>query len=366
MATFLVQVLRRVTRLREAYEAALLRLPVPPEPRSVVVAMGRAENFAHHLWNYYPGLQRLVDTGLAERVSELHSAGTEFFGPVQGVFPEFVGAKVVRNPRGWLWDPYPFSPDRLLVQPGGYFVSRALVERVVRTMAELPVVDSTAHQPVFGERPFPIVWIGLRVGSRSWSDQESQIPELVRRLAQRYPRSLFLLDGFSYPLGEDEVSAKWSDAIDRLRELGAGIVAASPEPGRVLNLVGNTLRESVLWAREVDTYLTPLGTSQHKVGWLTDAPGAVFGPVDQRPADGSPRRFGAWAAEGVTLPAFVVGEPVDDGERRHSKDVRPSLQNLRLDLDELVETMSRLIEQRSVQLASSSSLGFREPRLPQG
>ena len=185
----------------------------------------------------------------------------------------------MRNPRGALWDPHPFSTDHLVVQPGGYFVSTRLIERVVGAMAALPILDLSAHQPVFpAERPFPIVWIGLRVGSRSWWDQEFQIPELIRRIHDRYPDALFLLDGFSFPLGEDEVSAKWSASIDQLGKLADSVVAACGESAQVLSLVGNTLRESVLWAREVDTYLTPLGTSQHKVGWFTDAPGAVFGP----------------------------------------------------------------------------------------
>ena len=222
-------------------------------------------------------------------------------------------------------------------------------------MAALPILDLSAHQPVFpAGRPFPIVWIGLRVGSRSWWDQEIQIPELIRRIHDRYLDALFLLDGFSFPLGEDEVSAKWSTSINQLRELADSVVAACGESAQVLSLVGNTLRESVLWAREVDTYLTPLGTSQHKVGWFTDAPGAVFGPESLAELTVPPRRYGAWAAEGVTLPAYVIGEPATAGERRHSKDKRQGLDNLRLDVDELVDTLCALVDQRREQVGSGA------------
>jgi hypothetical protein len=83
------------------------------------------------------------------------------------------------------------------------------------------------------------------------------------------------------------------------------------------------------------------------VGWFTEAPGAVSGPAQLAELDEAPRRYGARAAEGITLPAYVIGEPVGDGERRDAKDRRQGLHTLRLDVDALVETLCSLVEQRS-------------------
>ena len=91
MANLLAMQLGRLVQLSELYDRCIAsgthRRPKPT--RSIVVGVGRAENFAHHLWNYYPGLQRIVEDGLADRATELHSAGTEFFGPYRGSSPSW-------------------------------------------------------------------------------------------------------------------------------------------------------------------------------------------------------------------------------------------------------------------------------------
>jgi hypothetical protein len=220
-------------------------------------------------------------------------------------------------------------------------------------MQALPASDPVTAQPEFGhQRPFPIVWIGMRVGSRSWSDQQHEIPRLTSRLLEHYPDALFVLDGFSFPVGQDDVSGTWSAAVEQLRELAAAVIGASPRPDRVISLVGNTLRESVLWAREVDTYLAPLGTSQHKVGWFTAAPGAAYGPASLVELGIPARRYGAWEAEGTTVPVYVIGESIDSGRRRRASDRREFLDNVRLEHETLVNTMCELIEQRRRQLGA--------------
>ncbi|MFC0680040.1 hypothetical protein ACFFGH_19570 [Lysobacter korlensis] len=327
MANVVGLLLRRVATHRELYHRAV-DAGATTAPRQVTLMAGRIQNFAHHLWNNYSGIERLVLAGLAGNVTEVRSAGSEFFGPVAEVFPELAGATQQRDRRGPSWDPHPFSADHLLVPAGGYLIPQSLTERVHRAMADRP--PTGAVEPATTPFGRPVIWIGLRLGDKSWADQRTEVPRLIRRLLDRSPEATVLLDGWSYPVGVDEASAKWAPAIAQLTALADRIVKRSGRPGQVRSLVGNSLRESVLWAREVNAYIAPLGTSQHKIGWLTSAPGIIYAsPTIERVKP--ELRPGAYEAECSTLPRYVLGSVAKAGERRDSRDRRGHLDNLHLD-----------------------------------
>lgn len=340
VANLQAQLLRRVAVRHLEYAEAVSARHGPPSEGTVVAVPSMVENFAHHLWNTFTGVQRAIDHGLADRIDEVHVCGTEFFGPLVNLFPELGTSRVVETEREGVRDPYPFSRGHLIVPLGGYFIRRSLVERVVEQVRVLPNTSGAIEPPPENGRPFPIVWIGLRVGSRSWVDQEHEVPWLIGAVHERHPDALFLLDGYSYPIGRDLVSHKWQPSIEALHALASVIRHNTSRPEKVLDLVGNTLRESVLWAAATDVYVSPNGTSQHKVGWLTDGPGLSYGPPgllklppEQRP--------GAYESEGRPIPITVLGAPIDAGARRSATDRRIDLENVRLDR---TEVLARLLE----------------------
>jgi hypothetical protein len=341
MANALGLLLQRVAEKRDAYEEAL-RNRRDPGPRQVSLLVGTAQNFAHHVWNYYPGIERLVVAGLADRVAEVWSGGSEFYGPIEGLYPELTRAEFCRSSRAAIRDPHPFSTTHLLVPTGGYFMPRSLIDRIDRAMRRYP--SSGAAEPGAAVSR-PVVWIGLRVGDKSWADQETAIPQLIDRLVQRYPRATVLLDAYSYPLAEDEISVKWQPAIDALTALAETIIGRTGRRDRVISLVGNTLRESVLWAREVDAYLTPLGTTQHKVGWFTEAPGLIYAPPGwaNMPPDVRP---GAYESECAAMPRYLLGEVAAEGQRRSRTDRRRDIENVRLDVDTVAAELFDLLRDR--------------------
>ncbi|MEP9384301.1 hypothetical protein [Nocardioides sp. KR10-350] len=342
------ELLRRVALRRVGYHRsrrAVLDQRVPSGDRRHVTVLGMMdESFAHHLWNFFPGLDRLVTAGLGDRVDELRLGGSEFFGPVVGLFPELEGVPVVTESARGVRDPHPFSADHLLVKPGGFFIRRALVERLADRMAALPPTPGAAQPPA--DPPFPVVWIGLRVDSRAWIDQEAEIPAVIDALHAEHPDALVVLDAFSTPVGYDEASDRWAGAIERLHGIVAGIRSRVGRPDRVVDLVGNSLRESVLWALVTDVHLAPNGTSQHKVGWFSDGPGISYGPPDL--LDVPPeQRPGAYESEGRPIPETLVGHAAEQGELHHALDTRRWVDNVRLDRDEVVRRLLDLIAQRA-------------------
>lgn len=348
--------LQRVATYRERYAAAVATRPDPAARRTVVLQMTIPENFAHHVWNFHPGVERLVDLGIAGNVAEVRTAGTEFFGPFPDLFPELAGARVVDEPRRGVRDPYPFSHEHLVVAVGGYLVRRSLVERIRDRVARAEPAPGFRQPPSAGGPPLtgPVVWVGLRVRSRAWVDQEHEVARFADAIHRRYPGATVLLDGYSYPVGRDEVSAQWQESIDELHAVARAIRAAARHGDQVVDLVGSTLREAVLWAAVTDVYVAPNGTSQHKVGWFSDAPGVVYAPpsLGDLPPDERP---GAREAEGRPVPVTLLGEPVGEGERRGRNDVRPHLENLRIDRGQLLATVCELLDARLAATSSTSS-----------
>lgn len=343
MANLLAVLARRLCRSAGLYNAAVAAPERYGRPRSPVVAVGRIQNFAHQVWNHYSGVERLVRSGLAGKIGRVLTAGTEFFGPFDRIFPE-LGGKVEAVPRTGTVDPCPFSDSELPVLSGGYFVSASLRDRLARTLAALPRRDGAASPETHGgPLPWPVVWIGMRLGDKSWVGQREGIARVVARIAARFPGALFLLDGFSYPAGRDEISAQWGAAREALARLAEEIRAACPDPGRVVSLVGNSMRESVLWAARTDAYLSPIGTTQHKIGWFTAAPGVVY--ASPRLADHVPETLpGAWEAEGIRAPRYVFGAAAAAAERRNVNDRRRNNDNLELDADALADELLGLLE----------------------
>lgn len=353
VASLCKDLLHRVATERSRYADAVATRPDPRVERTVVLQMTIPENFAHHVWNFYPGVERLIDHRVAGNVAEVRTAGTRFFGPFEELFPEFSGARIVDEPRRGVRDPYPFSHEHLVVSVGGYFIRRSLVERIRERVArEEPTSGFPQPPSAAGETlPGPVVWIGLRVRSRAWADQEHEVARFVDGLHLRYPRALILLDGYSYPVSNDLVSAQWRSSIDELHAVARAIKANSRRGDQVVDLVGSTLREAVLWAEATDVYIAPNGTSQHKIGWFSDAPGVVYAPVSL--GDLPPElRPGALESEGRPVPSTILGEPVGAGERRGRNDARPHLENLRIDRVQLLERVCELLDSR---LATSRS-----------
>jgi len=350
MANVLAILLRRAATRTVAGETVW---PAPSEaPRRLVLSIGNTENFAHHIWNFYSAVERMARTGLTERLSGAVFSGTEFFGPLDELFPELKAAGFRRMPKGNVIDPAPYSTEALVLQSGGFFAAASLTERMIARMRALPKApprhpDTPVLEPadVPRETGAPVVWIGFRLRDKAWSEQEAGSIRIIQRLSERFPGALFLLDGFSFPVGHDQISDQWGDVVTALKAMGDRIRVASGIPDQVVNMVGNTLRESVLWAQETDAYLAPYGTTQHKIGWFTKAPGVVYVPPNFSP-EVAGRSPACSVAEYGAAPHFIFGEAASAGERRGFNRTRERFSNVTLDADGMADQLVALLEER--------------------
>lgn len=318
-------------------------------PRQVAMYVPPTENFAHHIWNFYSALERVILRGLDSRLDKVIFSGTEFFGPLQELFPE-IADRFERPRKNNITDPYPIPGSGLAIQSGGFFVSHTLTERIVRVMTARKKIVEDAIEPADVDLTGrgPVIWLAMRLRDKAWVGQEEGLSVIIRRLAARYPDAVFLLDGFSYPVGEDSASDTWKDVIQALKAMAERIRQASDVPNMIINMVGNSLRESVLWAQKTDVYLAPYGTTQHKIGWFTKAPGLVYVPPNFSPEIAA-RSPGASAVEYGPTPVFIFADAASAGERRGLNRTRERFANVSLDADDMADQLITLLEQpRSV------------------
>lgn len=335
----LTHIIKRAARNVDSFLDAAERVLVAPPERDIVAVHGSIENFAHHVWNHHSGFERIVVAGAASNVVRVIRRSQEYFGPFEELFPEF--KHVVDVPKTALIDPCPFSVNELVLQPGGYFISCNLLKRIRRvaaTRANASEIERLAQNRT-------VVWIGVRVGDKSWVSQIEGILFVMDRIRREFQDVLFVLDAFTLPVDAASIPSRWKGAYDKLVEIVDAITARAPDPDAIVSLVGRSLAESTLWAQHVDAYLTPLGTTQHKVGWFTSAPGVIYTsealakvPVDMRP--------GSWEAEGISLPTYVIGKTVDAGQRRGFDDLRGNLDNIQVEPQEIADQLITQLKDR--------------------
>lgn len=337
----LARLMRRIVVNAAAWAAGTAARDSMAGRRRVVAVAVHAENPMHHLWNLFPPCERIVQAGLAGRLDEVWTAPTEFYGDLLELFPELDGVERHRVQRAQASDPYPFEPDKLVIRIGGYFMTSALLERVVARMRALPPVSDLPDPTPADDL---VVWFGLRVGSRSWLTQESDLPWVIDRIHDEYPEAKIVLDGYTRAVGEDRASVRWQESIDQLDAVAGSIVDRVGRPDRVVDLSGSTLREATLWAASTDAYVTPSGSSQHKVGWFARGSGLMYGSEELAARTRRSPLPGTYQAEGKTNCELVVGTAVQPGERRSESDVRPNLENLALDRDEILRRVLEILE----------------------
>lgn len=307
--------------------------------KKVIVHIEKTENFAHHLWNFYSSLDHMLQLGLEKHISRVVFSGTRFFGELGSFFPE-VSERVERPVRNNVVDPCPFSRTEILVGAGSNFMAKTLPERMISAAKRSDPSFAAKVQRV-AEDAYPIIWIGMRLKDKAWISQAEGIPIVINAVLASYPNAVFLLDGFSLPMMDQANISQWGSYKDTLKAISESILTRVGDPGRVIDLVGNTMDQSVLWASVVDAYLAPLGTSQHKVGWFSDAPGVVYtSPTFEGKALTTP---GAWAAGISPTPEFVTGIAAGAGERRGVSRTREQFENVELDIDDIVRRLMMLL-----------------------
>lgn len=263
-------------------------------------------NFAHTIWNELPGLAVLEGLGArgCEGLGARGCEGLEVMSlcqPILAYEEAFASLGFPHRPVRDVTTLLGLQP-RLFTRVGSTQVSEALRRKLVAALRRCRnrVVTSPLERQLEG--CYPVVWLSVRLDSRTALNQEDLIMTLVRAVAAVHPGAGFILDGFAFPddfdnpvymqpggaqvegsrlglagrcitsLGE-MLAAREREItpyITHLQQLLAGRVRAP-----IISTSGLRMTDATYLGSLADYYICHAGTLQHKIGWVYNGQGIV-------------------------------------------------------------------------------------------
>ena len=301
-----------VDRLR-AHMIACCRDLIPylqTQQTPVVCALIDSTHFAHHLWNGLTGVDKVLSSGYATYVDKL-IVSAEPLGPIDRIwsaldctrierlqFPELLRQPLVRN---WL-----------LIRPGDNSISEQVVKGVCDVADTLCPAEVKDEAQRLRQDCWPILWVTIRTGNRTWVSQCSGIPDIVNDLRKTFPKIGLIIDGFCTPYDRPAIDHQEQERVIKEEMACVESIRERLSEGIPLRInVGKPLHESILFAMITDCYLAHHGSLQHKIGWIANCPGVVHSNSDDLRGNFGKHRA-VRARENSVVPEYLDPEAIRD------------------------------------------------------
>lgn len=315
--------------------------------KRVIACVAGTENFAHQIWESLPGLERAISDPDLNLPEVLRFYGTEFFGPVETLFPELADCTVEKLPNRGV-NRHDLVPQTdILVNLGSKFVTESLLRRI-NWLSDVDAQKTPRVREIRAglDGRGPVVWLGARANDKDWTGQFDGFLRIMEAVRARWPEARFLLDGFSYPSGTDRISHRWTGYIEAVNGLIDRLIAAGPA-GAVASVSGLTLNEAISTAQWADAYVAPLGTTQHKIGWFTEVEGVIYASESWSDHVNLCRVPGEPLGGVYRNPEVVLGRPAGGNPAQKSlHDNRQNLQSVEVDVEEILRILMAQLDRR--------------------
>lgn len=246
-------------------------------------------HLGHVVWNELSGLQELVsmlDPAALPLVCVLNAAGgSEPFGPIEALFPEFAG-KVIRPLVSWSDAAgYVYDSNLFFMRYKTRHVPLAVGRRIRAGVERDPRLaqDRTLAERLHAEGR-ACVLLGLRVGNRTLGDQLGFLVGVIEHLVARLGRVSVVIDGSNARLGLDASTSYASfgppgeeePTITELRIVMA-LRRHFHHNRRIefVSTVGAPLACGLFWIMQCRFFVAPWGAALAKYRWVCNLPGFV-------------------------------------------------------------------------------------------
>jgi hypothetical protein len=268
-------------------------------------------HFAHHLWNELTGLERLRREGLFQGV-DTFLVLREPLGPIRELFPEIDPSKIKIAPSTCDLLKEALSDNFFVVRVGGTLIPKSVIKRVNRVASRFASNATKSAIAHFKTAYSPILWVGIRVGTRTCSNQVDALGKTLQALRVQFPKIGVVFDGFSLP-GDREDPAEYATIIEKERRVVDEVrsvlgPSAAADPA-IANIIGSSIFDAIVWAQAIDCYMAPFGTIQHKVGWFAAKDGLIHANESFLK---TPNAYAWTAVEGIRPPHYVALESISD------------------------------------------------------
>lgn len=274
-------------------------------------------HFAHHLWNELPGVDRLLRKKMLGSVDKFFIL-REPLGKIDQIYPEIRPDQIEREDTTSKLFDHLISDNYFTIKLGSDFVASELVNRVYEVAKKNCRSETLERVQNARRRHFPLLWVGVRVGSRMWINQVDGLAKLIDRLYSEFPRLGVVFDGFSLPAdrsGGSNNNEEYGEILRQENQIVNDILQEleqNPQARGIFNIVGSSIYDANVWAHGVDVYLSPYGSLQHKVAWFANKPGIIHANKTILEASSKQLKH-LWAAfENPVKPRFARHDTVAD------------------------------------------------------
>lgn len=277
---------------RYAREMATRRLSTRPRLVNVLLAHPRV-HIGHHLWNDLSGLEALCLAAPPERLPTTLIIGAsdgsaELFGPVEALFPSMLGHVDRSLDTVDMFIQWAYRCDVWPARITREYVSASLRRRVV---SHLTKADEAAHtSPLLrarqvDEQQAPTIIFGLRVEDRTLVDLAAFCQAFVGFMAERYPGSIIVFDGYNCRPGRTSGAVNpgmvYHLAQHPPEQVEAELVASLVEqfdgqPVKIVGTIGQSTATSIAWCCSADAAFAIWGAGLTKTRWLANLPAMLI------------------------------------------------------------------------------------------
>lgn len=236
------------------------------DPKARPLALTGHVNFAHFVWNEFPGLWHLRESGALFDIGVLHdSIGIlQPYCDKQGLDCRFAAQRGAVE--GWQIQP--------TLIPGSTYCNAEVKQEILRLM------DMDPHY-VPAARP-PRIYFSLRRTGRAMEDELDFLETVIGRILEVYPDCDVVLDGFSLPVDFKRdiyanaargFAARIEEARDTVAKLAARL--GQVRQARLHDITGVPLDAALREVSRCHFYVAHAGTMQHKAGWFFPLSGLI-------------------------------------------------------------------------------------------
>ena len=266
-------------------------------------------HLGHHLWNKLSGIYQIHEWNQLEDIDEFFVVHQPL-GKLEDIFPEIPLYKI-RSVCSFNEDYVDsFIENNYLPTIYGFnFVKQDLANRVYRASLKKcsPVVIQEIEDAK--KQHFPLLWVNIRTGSRSWISQIEGTANIINKLFEKFPNLGIVFDGTSRleEQSKDFSSSTLEAEIQVLHEIENLI----QKPIQTYNLIGRIIYENLVWVKNIDLYLSHWGNGLTKPVLIANKPGVAH--CNQLPLKAPvTERWISWHRENCILPTYISSDRIQD------------------------------------------------------
>ncbi len=232
---------------------------------------------AHAIGDDLSGLQMLSNTNHLKDIDKfIVISGSDYYGGIDEIFPE-IGSDKVDKASGLEFRNQIIDNNYFCLRLTERFVRESLAKRVYQASLNKCSPTFLAEVEEAKKKHFPLLWVGFRLGKRTWISQVEGIANIINRLSENFPNIGVVFDGISSVdlYGSLVTKPKEKEGIKREKDTVSKIQSLLSEGIKVYDIIGFPMYEVLVWANAVDLYMAPFGGGLAKIVSIANKPGVV-------------------------------------------------------------------------------------------